>query len=73
MPRDLFWNLGAIALSRTFRLAYGYWEHSAPKVWDAPDDYHVVRRVAERALPGVQYRRHVLWRYSLRWLKPRSG
>jgi hypothetical protein len=28
------------------------------------------RETARRVLPGVRYRRHLLWRYSLRWDKP---
>jgi hypothetical protein len=27
-------------------------------------------RPAARVLPGVRYRRHLLWRYSLLWQKP---
>ncbi|WP_433324357.1 class I SAM-dependent methyltransferase [Spirillospora sp. CA-294931] len=30
-----------------------------------------VREQAARVLPGVRYRRHLLWRYSLIWTKPR--
>jgi ubiquinone/menaquinone biosynthesis C-methylase UbiE len=29
-----------------------------------------VRRTAARVLPGARYRRHLLWRYSIRWSKP---
>ena len=29
-----------------------------------------VRAAAAAALPGVRYRRHLLWRYSLLWQKP---
>jgi SAM-dependent methyltransferase len=29
-----------------------------------------VRATASRLLPGVRYRRHLLWRYSLLWQKP---
>ena len=29
-----------------------------------------VRAEAARLLPGVRYRRHLLWRYSQRWQKP---
>jgi SAM-dependent methyltransferase len=29
-----------------------------------------VRATASRLLPGVRYRRHLLWRYSLLWRKP---
>jgi len=31
-----------------------------------------VRATARRLLPGVRYRRHLLWRYSLLWSKPRG-
>lgn len=30
-----------------------------------------IRRVARKALPGVVVRRHLGWRYSARWTKPR--
>ena len=29
-----------------------------------------VRAIAGRLLPGVRYRRHLLFRYSLLWSKP---
>ena len=29
-----------------------------------------VRAAARRTLPGVRYRRHLLFRYSLLWSKP---
>ena len=32
-----------------------------------------VRAEAARLLPGVRYRRHLLWRYSLIWQKPASN
>jgi hypothetical protein len=31
-----------------------------------------VRATAHRLLPGVRYRRHLLFRYSLLWRKPRG-
>lgn len=37
----------------------------------APDlTWAQVRATARRLLPGVRYRRHLLWRYSLIWDKP---
>ena len=30
----------------------------------------LARELAERVLPGVEYRRRVLWRYTLVWHKP---
>lgn len=42
----------------------------APPGLAAPRDYAEVRRIAARLLPGVRYRRHVLWRFSLVWTRP---
>jgi SAM-dependent methyltransferase len=47
-----------------------YWEHSAPQVWPPPLTFAEVRRIAECVLPGMTYRRHTLWRYSLAWVRP---
>jgi 2-polyprenyl-3-methyl-5-hydroxy-6-metoxy-1,4-benzoquinol methylase len=70
LPRDLPRELAAAVATRLHRLGRGYWEHSAPKVWNAPDTYDVVKRIADRCLPGVTFRRHLLWRYSLIWNNP---
>jgi hypothetical protein len=48
----------------------GYWEISAPIVWPPPETYAGMRRLAAGLLPGVRYRRRLLWRYSLVWTKP---
>ena len=32
-----------------------------------------IRRRAGAIVPGAQIQQHLLWRYSLRWLKPQSG
>ena len=37
-------------------MAAGQWNHNV--------------RLAEGLLPGMRYRRHLLWRYSIRWTKP---
>ena len=50
----------------------GYWEQRAPVAWPPPENYAGMRRMAERRLGGVRYRRHLLWRYSLIWTKPAS-
>ncbi|WP_232667913.1 class I SAM-dependent methyltransferase [Pseudonocardia sp. TRM90224] len=47
-----------------------YWEHSAPTVWPPPETYGGMRRIARQVLPGVRYRRHLYWRYSLVWRAP---
>ena len=44
--------------------------HVPPLVWPPPLSYRQMRALAERLLPGVRYRRHLYWRYSLVWAKP---
>lgn len=63
--------VGAVA-TRVHRhvLRKGYWEHGAPQIWPPALSYEEVRQIAGRLLPGVEYRRHVLWRYSLVWKRP---
>jgi 2-polyprenyl-3-methyl-5-hydroxy-6-metoxy-1,4-benzoquinol methylase len=69
-PSDLAYAVvGAIA-TRLHRLTKTHRETSAPKIWPPPDTFRQTRRTAARVLPGVRYRRHVLWRYSLVWTKP---
>jgi SAM-dependent methyltransferase len=70
-PADLpFAAAGSIG-HRLLRLRRSYWEDSAPRVWPPPDTFSETRRTARRVLPGVRYRRLLLWRYSLVWTKPR--
>ena len=67
LPRDLPWELAGAVTTRWLKLRRTYWEHSAPVVWPPPETYDGMRSIAEKLLPGVRYRRHVLWRYSLVW------
>ncbi len=38
-----------------------------PIIWPPPERYATMRRLATEILPGVRWRRHLLWRYSLVW------
>jgi SAM-dependent methyltransferase len=68
-PADILPDLAAIPLNRYYRRTRGEWYPDAPKL--PPDlTWGQVRRTARRVLPGVRYRRHLLWRYSLIWDKP---
>jgi 2-polyprenyl-3-methyl-5-hydroxy-6-metoxy-1,4-benzoquinol methylase len=71
-PGDLVFDIAGVVSTRIHRLAKPYWETNAPKVWPPPETYHQIRQVAEALLPGVCYRRRVLFRYSLVWAKPTS-
>ena len=71
-PRDLLWDIAGAIGTRVHKLNKRYWEHAAPVLWPPPETYSHVRRIAQRLLPGAQFRRHLLWRYSLVWRKPEA-
>jgi len=71
-PRDLPLDLAAVVANLGYRAARGYWHHPSPVVWPPPHTYREIRALAEDLLPGVRYRRHLLWRYSLTWTRPAS-
>jgi SAM-dependent methyltransferase len=70
LPRDLPFEIAAVLSNAAHRMTKDYWEQTAPTVWPPPLTYAQMRRVADRVLPGVRFRHHVLWRYSLTWTKP---
>ncbi|MEU8871390.1 class I SAM-dependent methyltransferase [Streptomyces javensis] len=72
MPRDLPRVLAAIAVGSVHRARKGHWNHPSPVVWPPPVTYPEMRALAAELLPGSRYRRHVLWRYSIVWRKPRD-
>jgi SAM-dependent methyltransferase len=71
-PRDLPLDVAAAVANLGYRAARGYWQHPSPIVWPPPHTYRQIRALAEDVLPGVRYRRHLLWRYSLTWTRPAS-
>jgi 2-polyprenyl-3-methyl-5-hydroxy-6-metoxy-1,4-benzoquinol methylase len=69
-PQDLPIDIAASLRTRLHKLTKAYWEHSAPTVWPPENTFNETRDIATRVLPGIRYRRHLLWRYSLIWTKP---
>ena len=72
---DFVFDIAGAAATRVHRhiLRKRHWEQNAPKIWPPPLSYGELRRLAGRLLPGVKYRRHVLWRYSLVWTRPEAS
>ena len=62
----------ADALNRRANAVQSEVRYQSPVIWPPPLTYRQMRQLAERVLPGVRYRRHLYWRYSLVWRKPRE-
>jgi len=66
---DLFAAAPGVPVNLVYRALYRQGESGAP-IMDPDMSWREVRVAAARLLPGVRYRRHLLWRYSLLWRKP---
>jgi len=66
---DLLAGAAGVPANLFYRAIYGQGESGAP-ILDPEMSWREVRVGAARLLPGVRYRRHLLWRYSLLWTKP---
>jgi SAM-dependent methyltransferase len=71
-PVDGAHDLAGFVATRWLRRTRTETPTTAPMVWPPPQTFGQVRRTAAQVLPGVRYRRHVLFRYSLTWTKPTS-
>jgi SAM-dependent methyltransferase len=69
-PADVPADAAGAVVHRVCKMTRSYWEHSAPILSPPPETYRSARQVASDVLPGMIYRRHLLWRYSLVWSKP---
>jgi SAM-dependent methyltransferase len=66
---DYLADVPGIPLGLAYRAVSGKSDPGAP-VKDPEMTWAEVRASARRLLPGVRYRRHLLFRYSLLWRKP---
>ena len=66
---DYLADVPGIPLGLAYRAVRGKSDPGAP-IMDPEMTWAEVRAVARRLLPGVRYRRHLLFRYSLLWRKP---
>lgn len=69
-PIDVAYDLAGVVQHRLRLRGRELWEHTAPTAWPPPLSYRKVRRLAKRVLPGVRWRRLLLWRFVLIWRKP---
>jgi SAM-dependent methyltransferase len=70
MPHDLPRDLAGVTAGAFHRARKGHWQHPSPLVWPPPVTYPQMRALAAEILPGAQYRRHLLFRYSIIWRRP---
>jgi ubiquinone/menaquinone biosynthesis C-methylase UbiE len=68
-PADYLIGTPGVPANWIYRAVRGHGESGAP-VEDPEMTWAEVHATARDVLPGVRYRRHLLWRYSLRWRKP---
>jgi SAM-dependent methyltransferase len=67
--QDLAWAPVALTVSWRLRLTKGYVEVTAP-IRDPDETLNQIRTAVERILPGDEFQRRLLFRYSLVWRKP---
>jgi hypothetical protein len=68
---DYLADAAGIPANLVYRAVRGKGDPGAP-VKDPEMTWADVRATARRLLPGVRYRHHLMWRYSLLWSKPRG-
>jgi hypothetical protein len=69
-PADLAMELASSAAHQTLVRLRTWQESAAPTALPPPETYAGMRRISVSELPGSQFRRRLLWRYSLIWTKP---
>jgi SAM-dependent methyltransferase len=73
--RSLPGDIPYYALSLLMQARMGFpksWNHGAPMVWPPPLTFAQVCQVSSKELPGSQFRRRILGRYTLLWTKPQA-
>jgi ubiquinone/menaquinone biosynthesis C-methylase UbiE len=68
-PADYLIGAPGVPANMIYR-AVRHEENSGAPVKDPEMTWAEAHAIARDVLPGVRYRRHLLWRYSLRWRKP---
>ena len=68
-PADLPFALAGAVGHRVHTLSKPCWQDAAPESLAAPATFAETKRLAARVLPGVRYRRLLLFRYALVWTK----
>ena len=72
LPADLPMEVAGAIATRLHRLTKEHRPTAAP-IRPPRRTFGDIRRLTARELPGRRYRRHVLWRYSVRWTKTTKG
>ena len=70
LPADVPYELAGAIVHRFLLWRRTWTDSAAPTFYPPPETYAGMRRVAKTILPGSQFHRRALWRYSLTWAKP---
>lgn len=66
-PADFVYDAAGAVATRLHRHAKTY----APKALEPTETFAEARRIVHAVLPGARYKRHIMWRWSAVWTKPR--
>jgi trans-aconitate methyltransferase len=69
---DYAWAAAAFPASWMLRCVRRQVDVAAP-VQEPKETLHEIRSACDRLLPGADFRRHLLFRYSITWRKPVNG
>jgi SAM-dependent methyltransferase len=72
-PRDYLLGAAGMPVDRLYKVVRHEGGIPGLPVREPDMSWDEVKKAARSTLPGVRYRRHLLWRYSLRWDKPVRG
>lgn len=69
--REHMLHLAGAVQHRLLVSRYGWWEHTAPRVWPPPYTYREIQAAAAQILPGSRWQLLPMWRYAIVWRKPK--
>jgi 2-polyprenyl-3-methyl-5-hydroxy-6-metoxy-1,4-benzoquinol methylase len=67
LPQDAPREVAAVIADQWRKVHHPHWDHPSPTVWPPPHSYREAREASAALLPGSEFKRRLLWRYTLVW------